>query len=55
MDIIHIDSILCGAHLVPIFGEDFLPRNFKYSSSLNSFRAFYINKYADYHSHKITF
>ncbi|KAJ6629065.1 hypothetical protein B0H10DRAFT_2160565 [Mycena sp. CBHHK59/15] len=55
LDIIHIDSILRGAHLIPIFGEDFLPRNFKYSSSLDSFKAFYINKYADHHSHEIAF
>ncbi|KAJ6613852.1 hypothetical protein B0H10DRAFT_2269648 [Mycena sp. CBHHK59/15] len=55
LDIIHIDSILHRAHLIPIFGEDFPPCNFKYSSSLDSFKAFYINKYADHHSHEIAF
>ncbi|KAJ6600185.1 hypothetical protein B0H10DRAFT_2179053 [Mycena sp. CBHHK59/15] len=55
MDIIHIDTILRGAHLIPIFGDDFLLHHFKYSSSLHSFRAFYINKYADHHSHEIAF
>ncbi|KAJ7434405.1 hypothetical protein FB451DRAFT_1467623 [Mycena latifolia] len=55
MDIIHVDSILRGAHLVPIFGDHFLPRHFKYSSSLDSFRAYSINKYADHHSHEIAF
>ncbi|KAJ7027114.1 hypothetical protein C8F04DRAFT_1288082 [Mycena alexandri] len=55
VDIIHIDAILRGAHLIPIFGEDFLPHNFKYSSSLDSFKAYYINKYADHHSHEIVF
>ncbi|KAJ6626485.1 hypothetical protein B0H10DRAFT_2302293 [Mycena sp. CBHHK59/15] len=55
MDIIHVDAILRGAHLIPIFGDDFLPHHFKYSSSLDSFRAFYINKYADHHSHEIAF
>ncbi|KAJ7440045.1 hypothetical protein FB451DRAFT_1445189 [Mycena latifolia] len=44
-----------GAHLVPIFGDHFLPRHFKYSSSLDSFRAYSINKYADHHSHEIAF
>ncbi|KAJ6576826.1 hypothetical protein B0H10DRAFT_1836478, partial [Mycena sp. CBHHK59/15] len=44
MDIIHIDVILCSAHLIPIFGDEFLPHNIKYPSSLNSFKAFYINK-----------
>jgi hypothetical protein len=55
MDIVHIDSILRGAHLIPIFGDDFVPLHFKYSSSLDSFKAFYINKYADHHSHEIVF
>ncbi|KAJ7039942.1 hypothetical protein C8F04DRAFT_949338 [Mycena alexandri] len=55
MDIIHINSILHGAHLIPVFGDDFLPHNFKFTASFNSFRAYYINKYADQHSHKIVF
>jgi hypothetical protein len=55
MDIVHIDSILRGAHLIPIFGDDFVPHHFKYYSSLDSFKAFYINKYADHHSHEIAF
>ncbi|KAJ6548027.1 hypothetical protein B0H10DRAFT_2383376 [Mycena sp. CBHHK59/15] len=55
MDIIHIDTILRGAHLIGIYGDEFLPRHFKYSSSLDSFRAFYVNKYADHHSHEIAF
>ncbi|KAJ7778850.1 hypothetical protein DFH07DRAFT_1033789 [Mycena maculata] len=55
MDIIHIDAVLRGAHLIPIFGDDFVPRHFKFSDSLDSFKAFYINKYADHHSHEIAF
>ncbi|KAK6981749.1 hypothetical protein R3P38DRAFT_2578132 [Favolaschia claudopus] len=55
VDLVNIDSILRGAHLIPIFGEGFLPRRFKYSQSLDSFKAYYINKYADHHSHEIAF
>ncbi|KAF8185759.1 hypothetical protein K438DRAFT_1596913, partial [Mycena galopus ATCC 62051] len=55
VDLISIDSILCSAHLIPVFGEDYLPRRFKYSDSLDSFKAYYINKYADHHSHEIAF
>ncbi|KAF7344723.1 hypothetical protein MVEN_01633000 [Mycena venus] len=55
VDLIHIDSVLRSAHLIPVFGEDYLPRRFKYSDSLDSFRAYYINKYADHHSHEIAF
>ncbi|KAJ6551983.1 hypothetical protein B0H10DRAFT_2169848 [Mycena sp. CBHHK59/15] len=55
MDIIHIDSILRGTHLIPVFGDDFLPHHFKYSSSLHRFKAYYINKYTDHYSHEIAF
>ncbi|KAJ7659644.1 hypothetical protein DFH06DRAFT_1269123 [Mycena polygramma] len=53
--IIHVDSILCGAHLIGIYGRQFLPQHFKYSDSLDRFKAFYINKYADHHAQEIAF
>ncbi|KAJ6632009.1 hypothetical protein B0H10DRAFT_2159558 [Mycena sp. CBHHK59/15] len=55
MDIIHIDTILRAAHLIGIYGHHSVPRHFKYSDSLDSFKAFYINKYADHHAHEIAF
>ncbi|KAJ6558720.1 hypothetical protein B0H10DRAFT_2201334 [Mycena sp. CBHHK59/15] len=55
MDIIHIDTILRGAHLIGIYGDSFLPRHFKYSDTLDRFKAFYINKYADHHANEIAF
>ncbi|KAJ7930653.1 hypothetical protein B0H13DRAFT_2228231 [Mycena leptocephala] len=55
MDIIHVDTILRRAHLIGVYGDHFLPRHFKYSDSLDSFKAFYINKYADHHTHEIAF
>ncbi|KAJ6599646.1 hypothetical protein B0H10DRAFT_2322680 [Mycena sp. CBHHK59/15] len=55
MDIIHVDTILRGAHLIGIYSENFLPRHFKYSESLDRFKAFYINKYTDHHAHEIAF
>ncbi|KAJ6545799.1 hypothetical protein B0H10DRAFT_2385897 [Mycena sp. CBHHK59/15] len=55
MDVIHIDTILRAAHLIGIYGHHSVPRHFKYSDSLDSFKAFYINKYADHHAHEIAF
>ncbi|KAF8155158.1 hypothetical protein K438DRAFT_1863011 [Mycena galopus ATCC 62051] len=55
MDIIHIDTILRGAHLIGIYGNSFLPRHIKYSDALDSFNKFYINKYADHHANEIAF
>ncbi|KAJ7856211.1 hypothetical protein B0H14DRAFT_3643571, partial [Mycena olivaceomarginata] len=55
MSIIHLDTILRAAHLIPVYGDHPVPRHFKYTSSLDLFAAFYINKYADHHSHEIAF
>ncbi|KAJ7240897.1 hypothetical protein C8J57DRAFT_1561882 [Mycena rebaudengoi] len=55
MSIIHLDTILRAAHLIPVYGDDPVPRHFKYYRSLDLFAAFYINKYADHHSHEIAF
>ncbi|KAJ6625657.1 hypothetical protein B0H10DRAFT_2161873 [Mycena sp. CBHHK59/15] len=55
MDIIHVDTILRSAHLIGIYGDSFLPRHFKYSDTLDRFKAFYINKYADHHANEIAF
>nr|GAT57072.1 predicted protein [Mycena chlorophos] len=43
LDIIHVDAIVRAAHLVPIFNEP-IPLDFHFSSSLDSFQAYYINK-----------
>ena len=51
--VIHLDSILCGAHLLPIFGSNFLPINFDYTYSLDAFAGYYVNHFADHHSHEI--
>ena len=53
--IIHIDSIVWGAHLIGVYGEQFLPRDFSYVDSLRAFQAYYINKFIDYHANEIAF
>ncbi|KAJ7465494.1 hypothetical protein FB451DRAFT_1178975 [Mycena latifolia] len=55
LDIIHIDTILRGAHLIGIYGDSFLPRHYKHSDTLDQFKAFYINKYTDHHANEIAF
>ncbi|KAH7925363.1 hypothetical protein BV22DRAFT_1011399, partial [Leucogyrophana mollusca] len=39
-----------AAHFLPISGEDFVPDNFRFYDSLDSFRGFYVNKSADHHA-----
>ncbi|KAJ6617775.1 hypothetical protein B0H10DRAFT_1796822, partial [Mycena sp. CBHHK59/15] len=55
LDIIPVDTILRGAHLIGIYGDTFLPRHFNHPDTLDRFNAFYINKYADHHAHEIAF
>ena len=55
MSVIHIDCIMRGAHLIGVVGPGFLPRAIKPCDSLDVFKAYYVNKYADHHSHTIAF
>lgn len=54
--VVHLDTLLRGAHLIGIAGRDFIPiHRFDFSDSLDAFQAFYVNKYADHHAHEIAF
>ena len=51
MSVIHLDSIIRGAHLLPVFTDDTpLPREVNFTHTLDAFKAFYLNKYIDYHA-----
>ncbi|KAK0474076.1 hypothetical protein IW261DRAFT_1341846 [Armillaria novae-zelandiae] len=50
ISVVHLDSLVRGAHLLPLFGHRPMPLNFHYSYSLDYFRAFYVNKYVDHHA-----
>jgi hypothetical protein len=52
--VIHLDLVLCGAHLMPVFGDDPIPLELRAEHSLDVFQTFYVNKYIDYHAFKIT-
>ncbi|KAI0769267.1 hypothetical protein BD413DRAFT_604897 [Trametes elegans] len=54
-DVIHIQTLLRAAHLIPVFGESLTPSQLKQHEVLDSYQAFYVNKYADYHAHDIAF
>ncbi|KAG2107614.1 uncharacterized protein F5147DRAFT_802059 [Suillus discolor] len=53
--VIHIDSIYCAAHLIPMYGVQFVPRELKFYHSYDAFQAYYVNKYADHHAFEIAF
>ena len=50
LDVIHLDTMLRGAHLIGV-ANGFTPK-IKFTESLDAFKAFYVNKYADYHTHE---
>jgi hypothetical protein len=56
MSVVHIDSIVRAAHLLPIFRAfSTLPPALEFSLTLDTFCAFYVNKYIDYHAFETLF
>jgi hypothetical protein len=55
MSIIHIDSILCGAHLMGFAGKSYIPRELTCHNSLDAFASFFVNKYINHQAHEIAF
>ena len=53
ISIVHIDSIYRAAHLIPVYGKHFVPSHIQPHHSYDSFRLFYINKFADHHAFEI--
>ncbi|TBU51364.1 hypothetical protein BD310DRAFT_834524 [Dichomitus squalens] len=50
--VISIDSIVRACHLMPVYGTTSLPPTFHFSDTLDAFRAYYVNRYIDYHAHE---
>ena len=53
VSVIHVDSIVRGAHLLPVFDMSKLPSSLNYTHSLDYFSAFYINRYIDPHTFEL--
>lgn len=52
LQVIHLDSIARGAHLLPVYGRKFLPEGFDYTYALKVFPSYFVNRYADHHTHE---
>ncbi|KAJ3559530.1 hypothetical protein NP233_g11241 [Leucocoprinus birnbaumii] len=57
LEVIDLDTVLRGAHLIGVSGSSCLPKDPKFTKwrSLDSFKMFYVNKYVDHHAHEIAF
>ena len=51
--LVHVDSIVRACHLIGVYGTTPIPSDFEYMDTLDAFRHFYVNWYADYHAHEI--
>jgi len=51
MSVVHVDSIIRAAHLLPVFKDETpITREVNFTNTLDVFKAFYLNKYIDYHA-----
>ncbi len=53
--VIHLDTLVRGVHLIPVYGSQPVPLKLKHYQTLDLYTAFYVNKLADYHANEILF
>ena len=53
LEVIHLDSIVRGAHLLPAYGRGFLPEDFDFRDALEAFQSYFVNNLIDYHAHEL--
>ncbi|KAN0140688.1 hypothetical protein V8E53_001515 [Lactarius tabidus] len=51
--VIDVKTMVRTAHLLPVFGQDMVPSDVHHYNSLDRYQSFFVNKYADHHSHKL--
>ncbi|KAG0692872.1 hypothetical protein DFH29DRAFT_985642 [Suillus ampliporus] len=51
--VIHLKTVYRAAHLIPVYGRDFIPNNIQYFHSYDAFCSYYVNKFADHHAFEI--
>ena len=53
--IIHLDSVVRAAHLLPVFGPERVSTTLSFTDTLDTFTRFYVNKFIDHHTFEIVF
>ncbi|EIW77696.1 hypothetical protein CONPUDRAFT_108937 [Coniophora puteana RWD-64-598 SS2] len=51
--VIHVDTMVRAAHLVPVYGKDFVSEGLSHYESYDTFDAFYLNRYIDHHAFEL--
>ena len=52
VEVIDIDSIARGVHLLPVYGSSRVPDDFDHHDALDSYNSFFVNHYIDHHTHE---
>lgn len=52
VQVIDVDSIARGAHLLPVYGSSRIPDDFSHHDALDSFNSFFVNHFIDHHAHE---
>ena len=53
--VIHLDTIVRLAHLLPIYRDRPAPKGVQYTDTLDTFSQFYVSKFADHHAFEIAY
>ena len=53
VQVIHLDTILHSAHLLPCYGKGFLLVKLKYIDSLDAWDSYFVNQFIDQHAHEL--
>jgi hypothetical protein len=53
--VIHLDTIFRAAHLMPVYGNNPVPKHLSFTQTLDAFNSYYVNKYVDHHAFEIAF
>lgn len=51
--VIHLNTILRGIHLLPCYGEGFLPADLECDEALDAWNEYFVNHFIDYHAHEL--
>lgn len=52
VEVIDINTIARGAHLLPVYGSSRVPDDFSHHDTLDSYNSFFVNHFIDHHAHE---
>jgi len=52
VQVIALETIAHGAHLLPVYGSTRVPDDFSHHDALDSFNSFFVNHFIDHHTHE---